>query len=348
MVSLSVLDVALVAPGGTARQALHDVVRTAVAADACGYHRFWVAEHHNSPRCAGSSPAVLISHIAAVTHRIRVGSGGVMLTNHAPLTIAEQFAVLQSLHDDRIDLGVGRATGGTDSSTLLDRALRRPPQARAEFPLLLDELVGFLYGRWPGGHAFQDLELSPALPVPPGVFVLGTSENGARTAAARGLPFAYGAHLGPMSRPAALDRYRSAFSPGPLGTSPHVIASVNVQCAETDEEAERLAHDTAAARFRQKHTATSPGVALPEPRERYLIGRMLEDLQLVRGGPATVSAGLRRLAATLGADEIMLVPYDITAAGRERTLRLTAAAWTPPAQHDQSRAAGRQGRPVVS
>ncbi|MFJ6837198.1 MsnO8 family LLM class oxidoreductase [Streptomyces sp. NPDC091209] len=348
MVSLSVLDVALVAPGGTARQALHDVVRTAVTADACGYHRFWVAEHHNSPRCAGSSPAVLISHIAAVTHRIRVGSGGVMLTNHAPLTIAEQFAVLQSLHDDRIDLGVGRATGGTDSGTLLDRALRRPAQARAEFPQLLDELIGFLYGRWPGGHAFQDLELSPALPVPPGVFVLGTSENGARAAATRGLPFAYGAHLGPTSRPAALDRYRSAFSPGPLGTSPHVIASVNVQCAGTDEEAERLAHDTAAARFRQKHTATSPGTALPEPRERYLISRMLEDLQLVRGGPATVAAGLRRLAAALGADEIMLVPYDITAAGRERTLRLTAAAWTPSADRDRPRAAGGQGRPVVS
>ncbi|MFJ8156333.1 MsnO8 family LLM class oxidoreductase [Streptomyces sp. NPDC094468] len=335
MVSLSVLDVALVAPGGTARQALHDVVATAVAADTCGYHRFWVAEHHNSPRCAGSSPAVLISHIAAVTRRIRVGSGGVMLTNHAPLTVAEQFAVLQSLHDDRIDLGVGRATGGTDSSTLLDRALRRPPQARAEFSQLLDELVGFLYGRWPGGHELQELELSPALPVPPGVFVLGTSENGARVAAARGLPFAYGAHLGPKSRPAALDRYRSAFTPGPLGTSPHVIASVNVQCADTDEEAERLVHETITARFRQKHTATSPGVVLPEARERYLVGRMLDDMQLVRGAPATVAAGLRRLATALGADEIMLVPYDITAEGRARTLRLTAGAWPHPTAPDR-------------
>ncbi|MEU5594972.1 MsnO8 family LLM class oxidoreductase [Streptomyces sp. NPDC020298] len=327
MVPLSVLDVALVAPGGTARQALHDVVRTAVAADASGYHRFWVAEHHNSPRCAGSSPAVLIAHIAATTHRVRVGSGGVMLTNHAPLTVAEQFAVLQSLHGDRIDLGVGRATGGTDSSTLLDRALRRPPQARAEFPQLVDELAGFLYGHWPGDHALRELELSPAVAVPPGIFVLGTSENGARVAAARGLPFAYGAHLGPKSRPAALDRYRSAFSPGPLGSSPYVIASVNVQCAESDEEAEVLAFDTTAARFRQKHAATSPATALTEPRERYLIGKMLDDMQLVRGGPDTVTSGLSRLAASLGADEIMAVPYDITAAGRARTLRLTAEAW---------------------
>ncbi|MET7684624.1 MsnO8 family LLM class oxidoreductase [Streptomyces sp. NPDC005423] len=262
--------------------------------------------------------------------------------------MSEQFAVLQSLHEDRIDLGVGRATGGTDSGTLLDRALRRPPQARAEFPQLLDELVGFLYGRWPGGHAFEDLELSPALPVPPGVFVLGTSENGARVAAARGLPFAYGAHLGPKSRPASLDRYRSAFAPGPLGASPYVIASVNVQCAETDAEAERLAHDTAAARFRQKPTATFPEAALPEPRERYLIGRMMDDLRLVHGGPATVAAGLLRLAASLGADEIMLVPYDITAADRARTLRLTAAAWPSPPERGRSRAADREGRPAVS
>ena len=348
MVTLSVLDVALVAPGGTARQALHDVVRTAVAAEACGYHRFWVAEHHNSPRCAGSSPAVLIAHIAAVTHRIRVGSGGVMLTNHAPLTVAEQFAVLQSLYEDRIDLGVGRASGGTDSSTLLDRALRRPPQARAEFPQLVDELAGFLHGRWPDGHAFQDLELSPALPVPPGMFVLGTSENGARVAAARGLPFAYGAHLGPRSRPAALDRYRSAFTPGPLGTRPYVIVSVNVLCAGTDAEAERLALDTTAARFRQKHTATSPGVVLSEPRERYLTGRMLDDMQLVRGGPATVTAGLRHLAASLEADELMLVPYDISAAGRARTLRLTAAARPGSAERDRPRAAGGPGRSLVS
>lgn len=328
MIPLSVLDVALVAPGGTARQALHDVVGTAVAADQAGYHRFWVAEHHNSPRCAGSSPAVLIAHIAAVTGRIRVGSGGVMLTNHPPLTVAEQFAVLQLLHEGRIDLGVGRATGGTDSSTLLDRALRRPPQARAEFPQLVDELAGFLHQHWPADHDFRDLELAPAVSVPPDIFVLGTSENGARVAAARGLAFAYGAHLGSKSRPAALDRYRSAFTPGPLGTRPYVIVSVNVQCTATDEEGERLAFETAAARFRQKQSATDPGCALPEARERYLIGRTLDEMQLVRGGPETVTAGLRALAATLGADEIMVAPYDITAAGRARTLRLLADAWS--------------------
>ncbi|OIJ64325.1 MsnO8 family LLM class oxidoreductase [Streptomyces mangrovisoli] len=342
MVPLSVLDVALVAPGGTARQALHDVVGTARAADTLGYHRFWVAEHHNSPRCAGSSPAVLISHIAARTQRIRVGSGGVMLTNHAPLTVAEQFAVLQCLHDDRIDLGVGRATGGVDSGTLLDRALRRPPQARAEFPQLVDELLGFLHGHWPAGHGFQDLELSPTVTVPPVVHVLGTSENGARVAAARGLPFTYGAHLGPRSRPAALDRYRSAFTPGFAGTRPRVIASVNVQCAGTDAEAERLALDTTTARFRQKHTATS-AAPLSEARERYLVDRMLDDLQLVRGGPATVADGLIRLAATLGADELMLVPYDITAEGRVRTLRLTAQAW-----HGAGAASSRPGRGVLT
>lgn len=321
MVPLSVLDVALVAPGSTPQQALRDVVRTARSADEFGYHRFWLAEHHNSPRCASSSPAVLIAHIAALTRRIRVGSGGVMLTNHAPITIAEQFAVLQSLHERRIDLGVGRATGAGDA--LFERALGRSPQAMAQFPQLVDELHGFLYDDWPPEHEFAEVRISPAAPVPPEIFVLGASENGARVAAARGLPFVFGAHLGPRARPVALERYRSEFVPGPRGRRAHVIVSVNVQCAQTDEESEHLALSTATERLRQVHQETSPGgLPLAEARERHLAERMLADAQLVHGRPETVVAELERLAGELGADELMVVPYDTGAEGRIRTLRL--------------------------
>jgi luciferase family oxidoreductase group 1 len=330
VIPLSVLDVAVVPPGGTARETLLDVVHTAQAAEQAGYHRFWVAEHHNSSRCAGSAPAVLIAHLAAVTDRIRIGSGGVMLTNHAPLTIAEQFAVLQTLHDGRIDLGVGRATGGNDHATLLDRALRRSPQSRADFPQQIDELAGFLHDDWPQGHEFAPLKLSPAPPEPPEIFVLGTSETGGRTAAARGLPFVFGGHLGSKSRPAAVARYRTEFVPGPHGPGrSYVIASVNVLCAATDEEAERLAFETAAARVRETHDGDGKGRRMPEARERYLVGQTLQDAQLLRGDPATVAAAVERVADSLPADEIMVVPYDLTGAGRARTLRLLAAQPAP-------------------
>ncbi|WP_103528185.1 LLM class flavin-dependent oxidoreductase, partial [Streptomyces sp. SM12] len=312
MIPLSVLDVAIVPPGGNARETLLDVVHVAQAAEQAGYRRFWVAEHHNSVRCAGSAPAVLMAHLAAVTEHIRIGSGGVMLTNHAPLVIAEQFAVLQTVHAGRIDLGVGRATGGNDHATLLDRALRRSPQSRAEFPELIDELAAFLHDEWPEGHPFAPLKLSPLPPTPPQVFVLGSSENGGRTAAGRGLPFVFGGHLGARSRPAAVTRYRSEFTPGPHGPDrPYVIASVSVLCARTDEEAERLAFETTAARVRE----TTPG-PLSEARERYLVRQNIEEAQLIHGSPATVAAAVERLAATWQADEMMVVPYDLTGEGR--------------------------------
>lgn len=330
MIPLSVLDVAVVPPGGTARETLLDVVRVAQAAEAAGYRRFWVAEHHNSPRCAGSAPAVLMAHLAAVTDRIRIGSGGVMLTNHAPLVVAEQFAVLQAVHDGRIDLGVGRATGGNGHATLLDRALGRSPQSRAEFPRQIDELAAFLHDDWPQDHEFAPLKLAPAPAEPPQIFVLGTSENGGRTAASRGLPFVFGGHLGSRSRPAAVARYRAEFVPGPHGPGrPYVIASVNVLCAGTDEEAERLARETTAARVRETHHDTPGKPPLTAARERYLVGETIRDAQLLHGGPATVAAAVARVAGELRADEIMVVPHDLTGEGRARTLRLLAAQPAP-------------------
>jgi luciferase family oxidoreductase group 1 len=326
MLELSVLDLAVIGPDSTAEQALRDVVAVARTAEEYGYHRFWVAEHHAAANTAGSSPAVLLAYIAGCTKTLRLGSGGVMLPNHAPLVVAEQFTTLQALHSGRIDLGVGRSAGGNTASSLLHQALYRHPRAMAEFPHLVDEVIGFLHHSWPSGHRFEALEMSPRIPTPPGLFILGASENGARVAADRGLPFVYGHHLGRgKARPAALGLYRKAF----IGEQPYVMVSANVVCAETDEAAEQQAMAITLGEI-QRHEGDAS-----EPRQRYLAAQALSDAQVIRGGPSTVLAEIHRLADTLGADEIMLVPYERTGAGRCSTLRLLAqsrlAAATPAA-----------------
>ena len=333
-VPLSVLDRGGHAPRTPAEQAVQDMVETARTADASGYHRFWVAEHHASAVTASSVPAVLIAHIAARTARIRVGAGGVMLPNHPAFTVAEQFATLQSLSPGRIDLGLGRsARAVTPAQQLLEAALRRDPQAVDEFPDRIDELLGFLYHRGPDRNRFPALRLTPHTATPPEVHILGASEGSARLAAERGLPFVYGHHLSrSVCRPQAAARYRAAFDPGPDGAGPHLVVAVNVVCAATDEEAEDLALSTAVHRINgsEESTRTSPAgqtapaATLSPVREKYLARRALEEYQVVNGGPATVAAALIRITARLGADEIMVVPYELTRAGRCRTLRLTA------------------------
>ncbi|MEU3985177.1 MsnO8 family LLM class oxidoreductase [Streptomyces sp. NPDC026672] len=324
---LSVLELGARPPGTAAEDALREVVETAVTADAYGCHRVWVAEHHSARRTAGGVPSVLIAHIAAATERIRVGSGGVMLPNHPPLTVAEQFATLQALHPGRIDLGLGRSVGGPATPDgLLEAALRRDPRAAAEFPAQIDELLGFLYDRGPEHHRFHALPLTPRAATPPEVHVLGASENSARIAAERGLPFAYGHHLGRSKcRPVAADRYRSAFRPAREDAAPYLVVAVNVVCAGTDEEAEELALRTSA------QLAGPPDRPVPETvpstaRERHLARRLLEENQVALGAPATVAAELASLADALGADEVMAVPYELNGPARRRTVRLTAGA----------------------
>ncbi|CAM3514197.1 MsnO8 family LLM class oxidoreductase [Kibdelosporangium persicum] len=316
MLDLSVLDLAVIGQDSSPEQALRDVVQVARTAERHGYHRFWVAEHHAAAATAGSSPAVLLAYIAACTKTLRVGSGGVMLPNHAPLVVAEQFAVLQGLHDGRVDLGVGRSSGGNTTSNVLHDALYRHPRAMAEFSDLVDELLGFLHDSWPAGHRFESLRMSPRISTPPGVFVLGAGENSARLAAERGLPFVYGHHLGrSKARPAAVDRYRATFT----GERPYVIASVNVVCAETDEEAERAAIAVAQWDVRRRE-----GDDLIESRLRYLVDQVLDEGQVVRGAPTTVLNEIHNLATTMDVDEIMLVPIEHTGTARSRTLRLIA------------------------
>ncbi|MEV5953915.1 MsnO8 family LLM class oxidoreductase [Streptomyces sp. NPDC051987] len=333
-VPLSVLEVGATDGRLPAAQVVREIADVARVADECGYHRFWVAEHHGSPDVVSSAPAVLIAHLAARTRRIRVGSGGVMLPHHAPYVVAEQFATLSALYPGRIDLGVGRSssTAGTPAyRALLEAALRRDARATVEFPALLDELTGFLGPSAPAAPLPDNpsLFLSPRVTAPAGVYVLGAGESSARIAAERSLPFVYGHHLGRSKcRPAAVERYRAAFSPGPHGARPYVIASLNVLCAENDAEAERLAL-RAAGHTVVRRTGAAAGQPLSPTREEFLARRFLADQQVVHGGRATVTTAVHQVAGALGADEIMLVPFDVTATGRGRTLRLLTGRRAP-------------------
>jgi luciferase family oxidoreductase group 1 len=337
---VSVLELGGRLPETPAEQAVQDMAASARTADVCGYHRLWVAEHHSSTKTASSFPAVLIAHLAAQTRRVRLGSGGVMLPNHAPFSVAEQFATLQALHPGRIDLGLGRSSGGgVGTHKLLAEALRRSPTAISEFPALIDELLGFLHHRGPDGNRFHDLPLTPHTATPPQVHVLGAGENSARIAAERGLPLAYGHHLSRrVCRPQATARYRSSFSPGPGGARPHLIAAVNVVCRQDDEQAEHLALRIAAERL---DPAERPGGGGPlTARTEHLARQLLEEFQVVCGAPATLAARLDALAAALDADELMLAPFDLTAPERARTLALAATALATPL----ATAAARSGR----
>src|SRR4051794_5833240 len=237
---LSVLDVSPIPSGSTAAEALRHTLDLARLADALGYTRYWLAEHHNSAGIASSAPEVMIGHVASVTSRLRVGSGGVMLPNHSPLKVAEWFRVLEALHPGRIDLGLGRAPG-TDGLTAF--ALRRSREAMAvdDFPEQLAELLGYLGEDLPAEHPFSQIVAVPqGVPMPP-VWLLGSSDFGARAAAAYGLGFAFAHHINPSFALPALRLYREGFKPVANLPAPQAILGVSVITAPSDEEAEHLA-----------------------------------------------------------------------------------------------------------
>ena len=240
-IPISILDLALIGRGQTARESLNASVALAQSAEALGYRRVWYAEHHNIPSIASSATSVLIAHVAAHTERIRLGAGGIMLPNHAPLTIAEQFGTLAELHPGRIDLGLGRAPGG-DQLTM--RALRHYEEAVDSFPQDVLELQGYL----------ADQSLVPGVDATPGkgtrvpLYILGSSLFGARLAAGLGLPYAFASHFAPQSLREAVALYRREFEPSEQLARPHVIAGLNVIAAETAAHAQ--AQFQAVKRFR--------------------------------------------------------------------------------------------------
>ncbi|QEC49032.1 LLM class flavin-dependent oxidoreductase [Baekduia soli] len=324
-VPLSVLDLAPIRQGGTAAQALEQTVRLAAHAEALGYTRFWLAEHHNIPGIASSATAVLIGRVAAATQRIRVGSGGIMLPNHAPLVVAEQFGTLEALFPGRIDLGLGRAPGA-DMQTA--HALRRAQAGGGDFPSDLQELRGYLAPAAPGQRVRAVPGEGSDLPI----YLLGSSTYSAQLAAHLGLGFAFAAHFAPQAMLEAFDLYRSGFRPSEQLQAPHAIVGAYVVVADTDDEARRVFSST-----QQKHTwlirgrpqATAPPVddidEFWTPRERASIGIQLGEA--VVGDPGTVHAGVEALLARTGADEVIVATdaYDFTA--RLRSYELLAELW---------------------
>lgn len=233
-VARSILDLAAVVQGGTAADAFRDALALARRAEALAYRRFWVAEHHNMPGIASSATAVLLAHLAGGTERIRIGSGGIMLPNHAPLTIAEQFGTLETLFPGRIDLGIGRAPGGDRQ---VAAALRRGlGESVDDFPRNLEELRRYFAHSHPG----QAVRSIPGEGLDLPVYLLGSSDYSARLAGALGLPFAFASHFAPDALLDALDLYREHFRPSASLEKPYAMVALNVFAAETDEEAARL------------------------------------------------------------------------------------------------------------
>ena len=237
---LSILDLSVVGRGSTPGDALAGSTRLAQEVERLGYQRMWVAEHHSMPGIASSAPAVLIAHLAASTTRLRLGSGGVMLPNHSPLVVAEQFGMLEALHPGRIDLGLGRAPG-TDQVTAA--ALRRTTRLGDgnEFPELLGELLGYFNGTIPADHPFHRIRATPGLGDQPAIWLLGSSDYSARLAGRLGLPFSFAHHFAGSGTDAAVAAYREAFQPSEVLAEPYLMLGTSVLCAPTDEEARFLA-----------------------------------------------------------------------------------------------------------
>ena len=327
MVPLSVLDLAPIVQGGDAAQAFRNTLDLARHAERLGYRRYWLAEHHGMPGIASAATAVVIGHVAAGTTTIRVGAGGIMLPNHAPLVIAEQFGTLASLFPGRIDLGLGRAPG-SDQATI--RALRRSPAAAESFPQDVVELMGY----------FRPAETGQAVRAVPGagldvpVWILGSSLFGAQLAAALGLPYAFASHFAPAALFPALELYRAQFRPSERLARPYVMLGVNVFAAETGETAARLftSLQQAFVNLRRGHPAPlpPPDDMLEErltPTDRAGIAEMLACS--VVGAPDAVRRGLEAFVARTGADELMLTSQIYDPAARVRSYELTAGVWPP-------------------
>nr|AIA15830.1 luciferase family oxidoreductase, group 1 [uncultured bacterium] len=326
-IPLSVLDLAVVSDGTTTAAALADTTMLAQRAEALGYHRFWVAEHHNMPGIASTTPPVLIAHLAASTSRIRVGSGGVMLPNHPSLVVAEQFALLEALHPGRIDLGIGRAPG-TDPGTAA--ALRRSPAALGaeDFPRHLIDLMGLLGDQRTASGMWNRFSATPAAVSSPSVILLGSSDFSAQLAGQLGLPFAFAHHFDTGGTLEALDIYREHFEPSVVLQEPYAIVTASVLVADTDEEAAWFAAPgqlmTYAIRTGRRIQIMSPEVANEHP--DLATARRMPTNRIV-GAPDTVVNRLDDLVRATAANEIMVFTFAHGIAERFRSLEMLAQAW---------------------
>ena len=329
--SLSALDLVPLVTGGTSSAALRSSAELAQALDRLGYTRLWYAEHHNMPGIATTTPEILIAHVGGLTSRIRLGAGGVMLPNHAPLKVAESYRLLEALHPGRIDLGIGRAPG-TDQVTAL--ALRRSSRASAtdSFPEQLGELMAFDDGDFPPDHPFRAIRAMPDDVALPLLWLLGSSDYSAKLAGQLGVGFAFAAHFSPDPPEAAMRAYRQGFAGGGPLAKPHAILALSVFCAETEEAATRMASAMLLSfvqlRSGRPGRLPSPAEALAHSfsREEQSVVEFYRRLQIV-GTPEQCRARIEEQVTRTNADEVMVVTHAFDPAERIRSYELLAQAF---------------------
>ena len=317
---LSILDLAPIAPGQSVAESFGASVALAQLAERSGYRRVWYAEHHNMPTIASSATSVLIAHIAAQTNTIRLGAGGVMLPNHAPLTIAEQFGTLAELHPNRIDLGLGRAPG-SDRNTMF--ALRRDVNSSDRFPQDVLELQGYLTGP----TRVEGVQATPGQGTDVPLYILGSSLFGAQLAAALGLPYAFASHFAPQALHEAVQLYRREFRPSAQLSEPYVLAGVNVIAADSDADAERQKRVALRGRVRaflgrgQQLTDEEADMLLESPHGQHVL-QMLTYAAI--GEPEAVKKYLEEFALQAQADELIVAFQSPVGPERLRSAELLA------------------------
>ena len=324
-IPLSLLDLVRVKQGSTAIDALAEAQEVATHVDRLGFNRYWVAEHHNMQSIASAATSVVLAHAGQHTKRIRIGSGGIMLPNHSPYSIAEQFGTLAALYPGRVDLGLGRAPG-TDQATL--QAIRTPPGAAERFPQDVMELMHWFQPDNAPGY----IRAWPAAGSEVDFWILGSSTYGAQLAAELGLPYGFASHFAPDYLDTALQIYRSRFKPSAQADRPYAMVGVNVICADTSEEARRLfttAQMSFTGIFRNARGLSQPPIDDIETywtaSEKAQVSRMLGCT--VVGNPAEVKAGLQSLQASTLADEFIIVSDIFDTKARKHSLALTAEVW---------------------
>ena len=324
MIPLSVLDLSPITEGSDAAQSFRNTLDLAQHAETLGFNRYWLAEHHGMPGIASAATAILIGHVAGGTQTIRVGAGGIMLPNHSPLVIAEQFGTLESLYPGRIDLGLGRAPG---SDQITARALRRNLSSEAdEFPRDVVELMDFM-----SDQPRQSVRAVPGTGLKVPVWILGSSLFGAQLAAMLGLPYAFASHFAPAQMMQAVELYRTTFKASAQLAKPYVMLGFNVFAADSDEQAHILATSMQQAfvNLRSGRPAKlpppKPGYAEQVgPAERALLDSVLSCTAI--GAPAAIRKGLHDFIARTGADELMITSQMFDHAARKRSYELTAGA----------------------
>jgi luciferase family oxidoreductase group 1 len=331
MIPLSVLDLSPVSAGATAAQALRNSLDLARLADGLGYTRYWVAEHHNLPSIASSAPEIMIGQIAAVTKNMRIGSGGVMLPNHAPLMVAERFKVLEALFPGRIDLGLGRAPG-TDPATSYMLRRRQGINEEDDFLERFQELMLLETRGFPEGHPFHKVWAMPADVTLPPIYLLGSSDYSAQLAGQIGAAFSFAHHFATFDAVEAMKLYRDNFRPSAAHKEPYAILATHVVCADSDAEAERLA-TTVELNFVRRAKGEYLPLASPEDAAKYDYtpvdrARIAQNRsRLTVGSPATVKARLAPLMAATQANELMVTTMVFDHAARKHSYELLAQAF---------------------